>query len=252
MAERIPPGAEHGAGYSGCAPRAGAPCSRAACRPSSQVMVSSRLVESSGTISGTRISASSWKINAVEPRVARLEIVIELLAQPRRDLLQHLRGLDRRAHAAMDRKQHAELSEVGLDRRLHVRILQLGGERARHRGDRARCTWPSEADAAASCSKLANFASQSGPSSAAMRRRTNGQPIGGAWLWSWPSSAAYSAGSASGMVASSCATFMIGPFSPPSAAASAAASLSRSGSSPNRRRPAMRAATPPTLAPTLP
>ena len=62
--------------------------------------------------------------------MAPLEIVIELLAQTRRDLLQHLGGLDRRAHAAMDRKQHAELNEVGLDGGLHVRILQLGGERA--------------------------------------------------------------------------------------------------------------------------
>ena len=36
--------------------------------------------------------------------------------------------------------------------------------------------------------------------------------MGGAWLCSLVSSVAYSAGSASGMVASSCATFMIGPF----------------------------------------
>ena len=42
--------------------------------------------------------------------------------------------------------------------------------------------------------------------------------MGGAWLCSLISSLAYSGGSASGMVASSCATFMIGPFSPPSAA----------------------------------
>ena len=36
--------------------------------------------------------------------------------------------------------------------------------------------------------------------------------MGGAWLCSLISSLAYSGGSASGMVASSCATFMIGPF----------------------------------------
>ena len=54
-----------------------------------------------------------------------------------------------------------------------------------------------------------------------MRRLTKAQPIGGAWLCSFVSSAAYSGGSASGMVAISCATFMIGPLSPPSAAASA-------------------------------
>ena len=38
--------------------------------------------------------------------------------------------------------------------------------------------------------------------------------MGGAWLCSLISSLAYSGGSASGMVASSCATFMIGPFQP--------------------------------------
>src|SRR5262245_51764439 len=54
------------------------------------------------------------------------------------------------------------------------------------------------------------------------------------------------------MVASSCATFMIGPLRPPSAAARAEASRSRSGSSPSRRVLAMRAATVPTLAPTRP
>ena len=145
-----------------------------------------------------------------------------------------------------------ELGEVGLDRRLHVRILQLGGERAAVVARRAMHLAERGRRRRLMREALRISLAQSGPSSAAMRRRTNGQPIGGAWLCSWPSSAAYSAGSASGMVASSCATFMIGPFSPPSAAASAAASLSRSGSSPNRRRPAMRAATPPTLAPTLP
>ncbi len=48
-----------------------------------------------------------------------------------------------------------------------------------------------------------------------MRRLTKAQPIGGASLCSLVNSAAYSGGSASGMVAISCATFMIGPFRPP-------------------------------------
>ena len=74
--------------------------------------------------------------------------------------------------------------------------------------------------------------------------------MGGAWLCSLVSSAAYSGGSASGMVAISCATFMIGPLRPPSAAASAMAFLPRSSVMPRKRAPAMRAATPPTLAPT--
>ena len=79
-----------------------------------------------------------------------------------------------------------------------------------------------------------------------MRRLTNAQPIGGASLCSLVSSVTYSGGSASGMVASSCATFMIGPFSPPSAAASVAGvagaveihaeTTARPPSAPRRRR----------------
>ena len=83
-----------------------------------------------------------------------------------------------------------------------------------------------------------------------MRRFTKAQPIGGAWLCSFCSSVTYSGGKASGMVANSWATFMIGPLSPPSAAASSAALRERSSPRPNSRAPAMRAATPPTLAPT--
>src|SRR3954454_3204064 len=64
----------------------------------------------------------------------------------------------------------------------------------------ARWTWPRDAAAAASRSKAAKRDCQSGPSSAAMRRRTKGRPIGGAADWGWASSAAYSAGSAARMV----------------------------------------------------
>ena len=45
----------------------------------------------------------------------------------------------------------------------------------------ARWTWPSDAAAAASCSNAPNLSCQSAPSSADMRRRTNGQPMAGAW-----------------------------------------------------------------------
>ena len=83
----------------------------------------------------------------------------------------------------------------------------------------ARCTCPSEAAAAGLCSNSANFSCQPAPSSAIMRRFTKAQPIGGASLCSFCSSSTYSGGSRSGTVAISCATFMIGPFSPPSAAA---------------------------------
>ena len=83
-----------------------------------------------------------------------------------------------------------------------------------------------------------------------MRRLTKAQPMGGASLCSFINSAAYSGGNASGMVAISWATFMIGPLRPPSAAASSMAFLPRSSASPNSRAPAMRAATPLILAPT--
>ena len=83
-----------------------------------------------------------------------------------------------------------------------------------------------------------------------MRRFTNGQPIGGASLCSFCSSSTYSGGSKSGMVAISWATFMIGPFSPPSAAANSEAFRPRSSARPKSRLAAKRAATPPIFVPT--
>jgi hypothetical protein len=65
---------------------------------------------------------------AVEAHVLRLQCIVELFPQPRGNLLQHLGGLDGGPHAAMDRKQDAELDQVRLNSRLHVGILQLGGE----------------------------------------------------------------------------------------------------------------------------
>ena len=72
-----------------------------------------------------------------------------------------------------------------------------------------------------------------------MRRLTKAQPIGGASLCSFCSSAAYSGGSASGMVAINWATFMIGPLSPPSAAAKRDALRARSSAPPSSRAPAI-------------
>ena len=59
----------------------------------------------------------------------RLTPVVELFAHARADLLADLGGIDRRVEAAADGKQPFELLQVGLDRRLHVRILKLAGER---------------------------------------------------------------------------------------------------------------------------
>ena len=51
--------------------------------------------------------------------------------------LADLGGVDRGVHAAMDGEQPFELLEIGLDGRLHVRILQLAGERRAVERDRA-------------------------------------------------------------------------------------------------------------------
>ena len=175
--------------------------------------------------------------------------VVELLANALADLLGDLGGVDRRIHAAVDGEHPFELLQVGLDRRLHVGILQLAGQLragvgagAMHLAERSgRRRMMLEARELARC--------QSGPSSAIMRRLTKPQPMGGAWLCSLASSAAYSGGSASGMVEMSCATFMIGPLRPPSAAASSMA-LAAVEIPAEKRAPAKRAATPPILAPT--
>ena len=110
--------------------------------------------------------------------------------------------------------------EIRLDRRCMSGYCSFTQGRAGER--HARWTWPSEAAAAASRSKLGKRLLPIGAKLGRHAPATNGQPIGGAWLCSLASSAAYSAGSASGMVARSCATFIIGPLSPPSAAARAA------------------------------
>jgi hypothetical protein len=117
----------------------------------------------------------------------------------------------------------------------------------------ARCTWPRLAAAAASRSNEPNFDCQSAPSSAAMRRRTNGQPIAGASFCSCASSSANSAGKASGMVASNCATFISGPFSVPSAwrNSRASAPMSLLPADENARPAATRAAAEPTPVPTF-
>ena len=109
----------------------------------------------------------------------------------------------------------------------------------------ARWTWPSDAAKAASSSNNRNFVSHSSPSSVAIRLRTKGQPIEGAFDCNCLSSAAYSAGRASGMVANSWATFMRGPLRPPSASFKSSACRVRSKSIPKYRSPATLAARPP-------
>ncbi len=129
--------------------------------------------------------------------------------------------------------------------------LSVAGYGRRHAtslpsGRRARCTWPRRAAAAASWLKLANLASQPLPNSAVIRRRTKAHPMAGALACSWASSLAYSSGKASGIVLRICATFIIGPFSPPKIAFKSSAWRARSPRMPNMRSPAMRAAMPET------
>ena len=61
--------------------------------------------------------------------------VIELLAQARGDLGMDLVGANRRVEALADGEHDLELVEVSLERRGHVRVLQLGGDLAAIRQD---------------------------------------------------------------------------------------------------------------------
>ena len=67
---------------------------------------------------------------AVEAHVPGLAPVVELLAQAGRDLVVDQLGIDRRVVTPVEREDQPELGEVGLDRTLDPRILQLAGELA--------------------------------------------------------------------------------------------------------------------------
>ena len=148
----------------------------------------------------------------------RLAHVIEFLAQPVGDLAVDLLGgdgavvalIDRQARASTGCRSASTAEAMSGYCSLHASIAAVE-RRRRDAPGRAR---PRAPPRARSC---LNFASQSGPSSPAMRRLTKVQPIGGALACSATSSPAYSCGSALGMVARSCATFISGPLMPPSA-----------------------------------
>ena len=65
---------------------------------------------------------------AVERHVTPLTLVVELLSQPGGKLDFDLRRVDGPVEPAMQRQQELQLREIGLDRRIHVRILELAGE----------------------------------------------------------------------------------------------------------------------------
>ena len=96
--------------------------------PSSQSRVSSRPVESSGHGRGTRTISTPSSISAIERDVLGLAAVIELFAHARANLLGDLAGIDRGVEPPADGEQPLQLLQIGFDRRLHVRILQLAGQ----------------------------------------------------------------------------------------------------------------------------
>ncbi len=69
--------------------------------------------------------------------MARFALIVELLAQALAELLQNLARVDLRAETPLHGEDHAELAEIRFDRRLHVRILQLAGNRGAVRRGRA-------------------------------------------------------------------------------------------------------------------
>ena len=188
---------------------------------------------------------------AIERDVLGLAPIVELLAHARADLLGDLAWCRSPGPCGGGSRTASRAAAGRLRPPTACRDTAACTASGLPSSERARCTWPSEAAAAGLCSNSANFSCQPAPSSAIMRRLTKAQPIGGASLCSFCSSSTYSGGSRSGMVAISCATFMIGPFSPPSAAARSAAFLPRSSAEaeqPARRRTSPRP--PPTLVPT--
>ena len=108
----------------------------------------------------------------------------------------------------------------------------------------ARCTWPSDAAAAASLSKDRSFLSQPLPSSASMRLRTKLAPIGGALACKVSRGAATSGGNTPGTVATNCATFITGPRKFPRTRVRSAAFCADIALVPPSDRAAPRAATP--------
>ena len=85
---------------------------------------------SPGTGSGTAIARLALQNVPVQRHVARLERVVELLAQPRLELGAHAAHGERLLVLLQDAQRNVETAQIGIDRGVHVRVLQLAGERA--------------------------------------------------------------------------------------------------------------------------
>ena len=127
MAERVPPGLEHGDGepvadldgellvFEDSLALEPAECQQALAR---EIMMHDRNAHGIDTLKGV----------IVERDVLCLTFVIEFLTHALTDFLGDLARIDRRVHAPMDGEEHAELAQIRLHCRLHIRILQLAGE----------------------------------------------------------------------------------------------------------------------------
>jgi hypothetical protein len=138
----------------------------------------------------------------VERHMLRLALVVELLAHPLADLLGDLAGVDGGIEPAVDREGHLELAQIRLHGGLHVGYWSLQASGVPSWWWR-RWTLAQGRGSAGLRSKEPKRSCQPRPSSACMRRFTKAAPMGGASDWSFWSSAAYSGGSRSGIVARS-------------------------------------------------
>ena len=163
----------------------------------------------------------------VERHVARLESVVELLAQAGLELGAHAAHGERPLVLLQDAQRNVEPAHIGIDRDVHVRVLQLAGKRAAvvahgamHLAERGRGR-----------RRQLEVAKATAPIRAELARHAAAHelgPIGGACDCRLTSSATYSAGRAPGTVASSCATLTTGPRRRPSAVVSSRASAAAS------------------------
>ncbi len=105
--------------------------------PSSQVIVNSRRVDSSGIGRGTATPGSSLQDLAVEPHVRGLAQIIQFLAQPVGDLGMDRGRPDRAVVALVKPHRQLQLAQIGFDGGGHLGILQFAGEPGAVARDRA-------------------------------------------------------------------------------------------------------------------
>lgn len=172
-----------------------------------------------------------------------LALIVEFFGEAGRDLFPDFARIDRAVETTLQAERCLELTYVGMTAAVMFGYCSLQARRLSSLPT-ARCTCPSDAAAAASRSKRLNFFSHSGPSSAAILRRTKPAPIGGALVCSVNRGAATSGGNTPGTVATNCATFITGPRKLPNTCVRSAAFFALKTDVPDSERAAPRAATP--------